>query len=345
MQGKSKLPKGNLPKGKLPKGNLPTLGSLANGLGGAKKNPSLGKGLEALIPKRAEKRNFFECPIGRIHRTVDQPRRYFDEQALEELAESIRNTGLLQPIVVRQHGGDYQIIAGERRWRASQRAGLTTVPVVIKDVDVDSAFELALVENIQRQDLNPVEEAEAYQRLLDLRGYTQEEMAQQLGKSRSTIANTLRLLNLSEPVQQHIASGALSSGAARALLSLPTEEAQNQIAEAALEHEMTVRQLEAIARQVKGGSSVEEALEVALRKEEPAPGPQMNLLNPREKAREEEPTGSQDKTRRKALAKELHQVLGVKANIKNKGKGGTLELSFEDADTLNRLVALLLQEA
>lgn len=325
-------------------------GALGGGLPGAAapRKAALGRGLGALIPAKSDKRDFFECAISRIHRAVDQPRRFFDEDALNELAESIRATGLIQPLVVRQDGNDYQIIAGERRWRAAQRAGLTQVPVVIKDVDADAAFELALVENIQRQDLNPVEEAEAYQRLLDLRSYTQEEMAAQLGKSRSAIANTLRLLNLSVAVKQHVASGALSGGAARALLSLPDEQAQEEVAEMTLEHGLTVRQLESLARHVKGGATVQEALEQIL---EPAAAPveekpQQDLFTkPKPEAREHDTqTPPEDRARRKELSSEISQLLGVKAQIKNKGTGGSLEISFKDSDTLNRLVALLLRE-
>jgi ParB family chromosome partitioning protein len=321
----------------------------------------LGKGLGALIPNRTEKRDYFECALHRIKRAPDQPRRIFDESALVELMESIRVNGLIQPLVVRQDGSEYRLIAGERRFRAAQRLGLESVPVVIKDVAHDAAFELALIENIQRQDLNPVEEAEAYQRLMDLRSYTQEQVAIQLGKSRSAVANTLRLLQLPEAVQERVSSGELSSGAARALLSLPADCVQ-EAADAALAHQFTVRQIEALARRVKAGATVGEAVsqELAAEGQAVAP-PQVDLFaQPAQERAEEEPAAHEepeeaapsateeatldpeDKLRRRALAKELAQVLGVKANLKSRGQGGTLELSFKDSGELNALVARLL---
>lgn len=333
----------------------------ATGAGAAAKG-ALGKGLGALIPNRGEKRDYFECALHRIKRAPDQPRRIFDESALVELMESIRVNGLIQPLVVRQDGSEYRLIAGERRFRAAQRLGLESVPVVIKDVAHDAAFELALIENIQRQDLNPVEEAEAYQRLMDLRAYTQEQVAIQLGKSRSAVANTLRLLQLPEAVQERVSSGELSSGAARALLSLPSDCVQ-EAADAALEHQFTVRQIEALARRVKAGATVSEAVAQELAAEGQAPTPpQVDLFaqppapapaqdepaapeEPEEAppaAAEEAALAPEDKLRRRALAKELAQVLGVKANLKSRGQGGTLELSFKDSGELNALVARLL---
>jgi ParB family chromosome partitioning protein len=321
---------------------------------GAPNRAALGRGLGALIPTKGEQRDFFECPLARIHPTPDQPRRHFDEDALAELTESIRATGLIQPLVVRQHGNDYQLIAGERRWRAAQRAGLTTVPVVIKDVDLDTAFELALIENIQRQDLNPVEEALAYQRLLDMRSLTQDALAQQLGKSRSAIANTLRLLQLSPALQARVAAGELSGGAARALLALPEGDDQAQAAHAALTHDLNVRQIEALAREVRQGASLQEALDALLNPGAAAPPaappadapPQQDLFarpapTPRDRDTQTSPG---DRDRRKALATELSQALGVKAQIKNRGDGGSIEIEFKDPDTLNRLIALLLRD-
>jgi ParB family chromosome partitioning protein len=323
---------------------------------GAPNRAALGRGLGALIPTKGEQRDFFECPLARIHPTPDQPRRHFDEDALAELTESIRATGLIQPLVVRQHGNDYQLIAGERRWRAAQRAGLTTVPVVIKDVDLDTAFEIALIENIQRQDLNPVEEALAYQRLLDMRSLTQDALAQQLGKSRSAIANTLRLLQLSPALQARVAAGELSGGAARALLALPEGDDQAHAAHAALTHDLNVRQIEALAREVRQGASLQEALDALLHPHANAQdplasdattaAPQQDLFArpapaPRDRDTQTPPG---DRDRRKALATELSQALGVKAQIKNRGDGGSIEIAFKDPDTLNRLIALLLRD-
>lgn len=348
--------------GATPSNSAAPAGGVASAAGAAAKG-ALGKGLGALIPNRAEKRDYFECALHRIKRAPDQPRRIFDESALVELMESIRVNGLIQPLVVRQDGSEYRLIAGERRFRAAQRLGLESVPVVIKDVAHDAAFELALIENIQRQDLNPVEEAEAYQRLMDLRSYTQEQVAIQLGKSRSAVANTLRLLQLPEAVQERVSSGELSSGAARALLSLPADCVQ-EAADAALAHQFTVRQIEALARRVKAGATVGEAVAQELASEggQAVAPPQVDLFAqpPAQEPVEDEPAAHEepeeaapaaaeeaalapeDKLRRRALAKELAQVLGVKANLKSRGQGGTLELSFKDSGELNALVARLL---
>lgn len=338
------------------KKNARMSGQLGN-LGGARKAGSLGRGLGALIPPKANKRDFFECPVHRIRRAPDQPRRFFDQRALEELAESIRNNGLIQPLVVRQDGSHYRLIAGERRWRAAQLAGLEQVPVVIKDVAHDAAFELALIENIQRQDLNPVEEAEAYQRLLNLRNYTQEEMAKQVGKSRSAVANSMRLLNLSEKVQQLIAEGKLSGGAARALLSISDKGEQDEVAFAAVENKFSVRQLEAVTRYLKAGDSVALALEKVLNpdevdpeafavpEEEPEPEEE-ETEEVAEEAPEKETVPPEVKAKHKAWASNIGESLGIKANIKARGNGesGTIELAFADEATLQRLLGLLLKE-
>jgi ParB family transcriptional regulator, chromosome partitioning protein len=229
------------------------------------KRPALGRGLGALIPGAQHqnasaptpiRRDFFECAIEDVHPTVDNPRQRFDEQKLNELAESIRNQGLVQPLVVRKRtdaeGGGFWLIAGERRWRAAQRAGLKAIPVVVKDVQQREAYELTLVENLQREDLNPIEEAEAYQRLGNEFGYTQEQLAQRVGKDRATVANALRLLKLPQKVRNLVAGDELQMGHARALLGLEQEAAIERAAARVVQKQLSVRQTEELVRRERG---------------------------------------------------------------------------------------------
>ena len=215
----------------------------------------LGRGLSALMgevardvpisPEAAQASGMRTLPVGQIVPNPDQPRRHFDEAALDELAASLAQSGLIQPIVVRPRGGAYEIVAGERRWRAAQRAHLHEVPVIIRDLSDAETVELAIVENVQRQDLNAIDEAQAYQRLTTEYGHTQERMAKIVGKSRSHIANLLRLLDLPELVRAALIDGRLSMGHARALLSTPDPEA---LAEEVIRRGLSVRQTEALAR-------------------------------------------------------------------------------------------------
>jgi ParB family chromosome partitioning protein len=317
---------------------------LGAGRVGNAKRGALGKGLGALIPGKVEsRRDYFECPIARIKPAPDQPRRTFDESSIAELAESISRTGIIQPLVVRQDGSDYRLIAGERRYRASTKLGLTVVPVVIKDVSPDVAFELALVENIQREDLNPVEEAEAYQRLMAARGYTQEALAECLGKSRSTVANMMRLLKLDREVQERVVRGELSSGAARAILALP-QEVQADVATAAVEEAMNVRQLEAVARRVKGGADPAEALraELAPVVQDRAPAPQPR---PRGKKKNRRPIAKEAPLDdRAALADELMEIFATQVDFyeeEGNPDAGSIEIIFENPKELERIVLLL----
>src|SRR5580765_3643984 len=197
------------------------------------KRPALGKGLSALIPDAPEptRASAVEADIDRLEPNDFQPRNYVDDARLQELAQSIRANGIIQPIVVRKVGDRFQIIAGERRWRAAKMAGLLRVPVVVRDVDPGdegALLEMALIENIQREDLNPIEEALAYRRLSDQFGMTQEAIAVAVGKDRATVANVLRLLRLPEEVRADVAGGTLSMGHARALLGLTSEASQRQ---------------------------------------------------------------------------------------------------------------------
>lgn len=238
---------------------------------------ALGRGLGALLPptEPEDTTRLRELPVESLVPNPQQPRKSFDARALEELAISIRTSGLLQPLVVRPRGSQYEILVGERRWRAAQQAGLTRVPVIVREASDAEALELGLVENLLREDLNPVEAAQAYQRLLAEFGWTQEELAQRLGKDRSSIANALRLLRLPEPIQEDLRTGRLTMGHARALLGLPSAAAQLRLRERILAQDWSVRATEAgvqarrpgrpkIRRRAPDIEAVEEELRMAL---------------------------------------------------------------------------------
>ncbi len=213
----------------------------------------LGKGLEALIPvAEVPAGGVAQVPVAAITPNPMQPRTALDPEALDELAASIREHGLIQPLVVTRQGPErYQLIAGERRWQAARRAGLATVPVLVKEATPQQVLELALVENIQRADLNPLEEAAAFQQLVDEFGLTQAQVAERVGKSRVAVTNTLRLLKLPAEVQQALADGAISEGHARALLALPTPEAQVAALKTVVKQALSVRQTEELVRRLK----------------------------------------------------------------------------------------------
>ncbi|HEX8233954.1 MAG TPA: ParB/RepB/Spo0J family partition protein [Caulobacteraceae bacterium] len=215
----------------------------------------LGRGLSALLgeAEQGAPEGSRDVPVDRIHANPEQPRRTFDEGELEELAASLREKGVLQPILLRRSPLDsslYQIVAGERRWRAAQRAGLRMIPALVRDIGDSAAIEIAIVENVQRADLNPVEAAAGYQALMDRFGHTQEAVATVVGKSRSHVANALRLLALPEGVRAEIASGRLSGGHAKALAAAPDPEA---LARQVLERGLNVREAEVLARGERGG--------------------------------------------------------------------------------------------
>jgi ParB family chromosome partitioning protein len=225
-----------------------------------KRRPALGRGMAALLsnaapppstsPGHPAGRGLLLLPVEAVERNPKQPRKRFEEQALEELAASIRTHGIVEPILVRRDGGKYRILAGERRWRAAQRAGLKEVPAVVREASEREAFELALVENLQREDLNAIEEAEAYEVLLDDHGLTQEAIAERVGKDRSTVANALRLLKLPGEVRDLVKDGKLDMGHARALLGLEGEEAIRRAAARVVREGLSVRATEALVRQL-----------------------------------------------------------------------------------------------
>lgn len=228
------------------------------------KKRGLGKGLEALIPTTTTRPPSLEVQAGAVEIPVDyispnphQPRQTMNPEKLQELAASIAAHGLIQPLIVTRVGAGYQLIAGERRWRASQLAGLTTVPVIVKETSPQQMLELALVENIQRADLNPLEEAEAYAQLMEEFGLTQEAVAERVGKSRTAVANIVRLLNLPEEARSALASGEISEGHARALLSLKKGRDQLSLLTTVINRGLNVRQTEALARQLLLGEDAE----------------------------------------------------------------------------------------
>lgn len=282
------------------------------------KRPALGKGLSALIPDAPETRaSTTEVDIDRLVPNRFQPRAHMDDARLDDLARSITANGVIQPIVVRRDGDRFHIIAGERRWRAAQKAGLMRVPVVVRDVadgQDRSLLEMALVENIQRENLNPIDEALAYRRLSDEFRLTQEEIASAVGKDRASIANFQRLLRLPAEVQAEVASGTLSMGHARALLALASEADQRSVAREVISRSLSVRETEALVR--KAG-------EAAKPKEPPAPKP----VDVHTRAAEDR----------------LRLALGTRVRIVRQGTRGRIEVDFGSEDELIRIYDQLTQ--
>ncbi|HNI58942.1 MAG TPA: ParB/RepB/Spo0J family partition protein [Pseudomonadota bacterium] len=313
------------------------------------KRKALGRGLGALIPNlpaavhqtpvgvddpsgsaaaggvrpQVARRDFFFCPIEEILPAVDNPRQRFDEQRLSELADSIRAQGLVQPLVVRMRtpedkpgDGSFILIAGERRWRASQRAGLKDVPVVVKDVSAAQAFELALVENLQREDLNPIEEAEAYRRLSDEFGYTQEELSRRVGRERATVANALRLLKLPGKVRDQVATGQLAMGHARALLGLEDSRLIEENAEQVIKKALSVRQTEDLVRRAQKPSKDKPG------KDKPQPSSSVRDVEQR-----------------------LQRALGARVQLRQKTpQSGIIEVHYHSLDQLDGLLLKLTGE-
>jgi len=212
------------------------------------KKATLGRGLDALIPKESKQEGLTLLSINEIRPNALQPRKDFDDETITELTASIKEKGILQPIVVRQAAGGYEIIAGERRWRAAQRAGVVKVPVVVKDASDMEAIELALIENLQREDLNPIEEASGYQHLIEEYGLTHEEVSVRIGKDRSTITNQLRLLRLSDEAKRALIEEEITAGHARALLALESHSDANVVLHAIRKKKLSVRMTESLIR-------------------------------------------------------------------------------------------------
>ena len=275
----------------------------------AEKRPALGRGLSALIPETPERPAApMELDLDLLTPNRYQPRGDVEDPKLDELARSIAASGVIQPILVRQiAAGAYEIVAGERRWRAAQRAGLLRIPVVVRDVPEDKLLELALAENIQREDLNPIEEATAYKRLADEYHLTQDEMAAAVGKDRSSVANYIRLLNLPTEVRAGVAARSLSMGHARALLGLPDAAAQRGAAREVVARDLSVRETEALVRKLTGVGFPRPAT--------PAP----------------------TDVHTRAAEEKLRFGLGTRVRIVRKGKGGRIEIEFTSEAELQRL--------
>jgi len=293
----------------------------------------LGRGLDALLPARMPapaaptqpgapaapsygEGNVFSCPIDKIVPQRGQPRQHFDSAKLDELASSLREHGLLEPLVVRRRPGsdDFELIAGERRWRAAQRADMKQVLVVVRDVSARDAFELALIENIQREDLDAIEFAEAMDRLVKEHGYTQDTLAQRVGKDRSTIANALRLLRLPANVRERVVMGELSEGHARALLGSPDDKQLSELAEKVVRGRLSVRQTEALVRTAKDGKA--------------SPGGR--------------PAGKEKPANVRDLETRLSKRLGTKVEVREHDGKGEILVKYASWDELDRILDVIL---
>lgn len=275
------------------------------------KKSGLGRGLNALISEaNAETGNEPEAvlSISEIVRNPNQPRKTFDEDKLAELADSIRQNGVLQPILVRRKGQKYEIVAGERRYQASKLAGLKEIPAVVREIDDDKVFQLALIENLQRSDLSPIEEAKGYKQLLTSRSLTQEELAKILSKSRSAIANTLRLMDLPVEVQYMMEQGLLTAGHARAILAVPSEEGRIKLAKKVVTESLTVRQTENLA-------------------------PLFSVEHTETRTRVAAPQSF------KRAARELRKMLDTNVKVKQVRGKNKIEIEFKDEDELARILA------
>lgn len=292
---------------------------------------ALGRGLRALIPEgeamlEARDGTVAQVPVEEIEPNPFQPRRQFSEEQLQELADSIRAHGVLEPLVVRPWGREgeprYQLVIGERRWRAARLAGVATVPVMVRRVDDRQMLQMALVENLQREDLNPLEQARAYRRLMEEFGLTQEEVARVVGRKRPTVANTLRLLELEEPVQAHLLGGRLTEGHAKALLGLPAGPGRTRVAERVVQQSLSVRETEALVRRlvegVRAGSGT-----AGGRGDEGAAGGPAGVR----------PWGEMEAA--------LERTLGTRVVIREGRRRGRIEIEFYSREELLRLLELL----
>ncbi|MGI6422151.1 MAG: ParB/RepB/Spo0J family partition protein [Syntrophomonadaceae bacterium] len=279
-----------------------------------KKERGLGRGLEALLsagPSLNDEENIQEIEVEQLKARSDQPRTLFQEESLRELALSIKEHGLLQPILAKPDEEGYQIIAGERRWRAAQMAGLKSIPVIVKDIEEDKAAEISLIENLQRDDLTPVEEARAYKMMMDRYNYTQETLAQRIGKSRSHVANMLRILALPEEVLKLLEEGKLSAGHARALLAIGKAGEQIKMAQAVAEDRVSVRQLEKKVKNIRSGD------------------------HSKGKPRLEKLPEVKD------LEERLQLCLGTRAQVSAGNKGGKIIIEYYSLDDLERICDII----
>lgn len=279
-----------------------------------KKKPALGRGLGSLMGEAQSETGFVEqkeetkVPIDKINPNPNQPRTHFNETLLNELADSIRENGVLQPLLVRKKGKGYEIIAGERRYQASKIAGLEELPVIVKEIDDQKMLELALIENLQRSDLNPIEEAKGYRQLIKASGMTQEALSKAVSKSRSSITNSLRLLDLPEPVQQYLFDGRLTAGHARAILAVPYEEQRIKLADKVVAEGLSVRATENLAP----------------------------LFSVGETPRTPRPVMPQSYKR---AARVLRQALNTNVKVKSSRGKNKIEIEFKDEEELTRILS------
>lgn len=277
----------------------------------------LGKGLGALIPEEiqdeAEIINTM-VSLNSIKTNSEQPRKYFDNEKISELAESIKQHGIIQPLIVKKQGDYYVIIAGERRWRAAKLIGLKEVPIIEMDLDDKEILEISLIENIQRQDLNAIEEAKAFKRLLTEFNITQEELSERIGKSRTAISNTLRLLNLDERVQNYIIEGILSEGHGRALLGLENKDMQYKVSEKIIDEKLSVREIEGLIKNINNEKNIDEENNI-----------QKKELNPYYKD----------------IKDKLQNYFGTKVNINTKKNKGKIEIEYYSEDDLQRILEII----
>ena len=274
------------------------------------KKAALGKGLNALFTETAAESGSepeASLPIASIVTNPDQPRKSFDETQLSELSDSIKQNGVLQPILVRKKGDKYEIVAGERRYQASKLAGLKEIPAIVREIDDAEVFQLALIENLQRSDLTPIEEARGYRQLLDTKGLTQEGLAKILSKSRSAIANTLRLMDLPQEVQDMMEEGQITAGHARAILAVPTEEGRTKLAQKVVAENLTVRQTENLA-------------------------PLFSVTRDEIKPKNPAPQYF------KRAARTLRQALDTTVKVKQVRGKNKIEIEFKDEDDLARII-------
>lgn len=271
---------------------------------------ALGRGLDSLIPNRAEEITYI--PIEKIFPNEDQPRKTFNNEKLQELADSIKEKGILQPIIVsKTEDGNFKLIAGERRWRAAEIAGLKQIPALIKDYSSQDAIEIALIENIQREELNPIETAEAFNRLIREYNLTQEEVSRRVGKERATIANYLRVLKLPDEIKGYINNEELTIGHAKAILTIDNKQKQIEIAREIIKKGLSVRSAEAICKK-------------------------MSTPQPPKKTSEKLPEIQE-------LEDKLKRSLGTKVTIKHRTKRGSIEIQYYSLDELDRILEILLR--
>ena len=274
------------------------------------KKSNLGRGLDALIPKEEKLEGYIVASINEVKPNSSQPRKEFDEEAIGELANSIKEKGILQPLVVRTVENGYEIIAGERRWRAAQRAGVTRVPVIIKEASDKEVLELALIENLQREDLNPIEEAVAYQHLIDEFELTHEDVSRQIGKERSTITNQLRLLKLPDEAKAALIAGDITAGHARAILSIESPAEAREALKAIQKQRLSVRNTEQLIKKIS-------------------------------KRKKKETTTEPEDIYLKQILDELKNALSTQVRIVDKQGKGKIEIDYYSSDELERLISIL----